>query len=199
MKELRLEARLRNNILWHAIFDNHKTVAEFAEKHRLNHSRVGDLLNLKASPLSKKTGGYLDICKRIAEICGMLPEDLFPLDLYQMKKTKIVREVTVRQLSSGIRNVLEIPAETTPFDDVSNNQRCDMTDKVLTTLTPREEDVIRRRFGLPPYDHEWTLDEIAKDEQFLIGIERVRQIEVVALRKLRHPSRADRLKDFASK
>lgn len=62
-------------------------------------------------------------------------------------------------------------------------------EKVLETLTPREEKILRERYGLPA--KEYSPDEVA--ERFTAARERVRQIEAKALRKLRHPSRASRL------
>jgi RNA polymerase primary sigma factor len=70
----------------------------------------------------------------------------------------------------------------------------EQTRKVLSTLTPREEKVLRMRFGIgEKSDH--TLEEVGQD--FAVTRERIRQIEAKALRKLRHPSRTKRLEDFA--
>ncbi len=67
------------------------------------------------------------------------------------------------------------------------------TRKILSTLTPREEKVLRMRFGIgEKYDH--TLEEVGKD--FNVTRERIRQIEAKALRKLRHPNRSKQLKIF---
>ncbi len=69
----------------------------------------------------------------------------------------------------------------------------DQTKQVLSTLTPREEKVLRMRFGIgEKSDH--TLEEVGRD--FSVTRERIRQIEAKALRKLRHPSRAKKLKTF---
>jgi RNA polymerase primary sigma factor len=69
----------------------------------------------------------------------------------------------------------------------------DQTRRVLATLTPREEKVLRMRFGIgESSDH--TLEEVGQD--FSVTRERIRQIEAKALRKLRHPSRSKRLKAF---
>ena len=64
---------------------------------------------------------------------------------------------------------------------------------VLDTLTPREEMVLRLRYGIDD-GHARTLEEVGKE--FSVTRERIRQIEAKALRKLRHPQRSKRLKDF---
>ena len=69
----------------------------------------------------------------------------------------------------------------------------EQTQRVLATLTPREEKVLRMRFGIgEKSDH--TLEEVGRN--FSVTRERIRQIEAKALRKLRHPSRAKRLRSF---
>ncbi len=65
--------------------------------------------------------------------------------------------------------------------------------EVLSTLTPREAKVLKLRFGLED-GRSRTLEEVGKE--FNVTRERIRQIEAKALRKLRHPSRSKRLKDF---
>ena len=68
--------------------------------------------------------------------------------------------------------------------------------EVLKTLTPREEKVLKMRFGIDVAS-EHTLEEVGKD--FSVTRERIRQIEVKALRKLRHPSRSKKLQTFFEK
>jgi RNA polymerase primary sigma factor len=81
----------------------------------------------------------------------------------------------------------------TPADAASATMRREVIERQLRTLTPREEHVIKLRFGL--YDGRCrTLEEVGKE--FRITRERIRQIEAKALRKLRHPSRARHLKGF---
>jgi RNA polymerase primary sigma factor len=80
-----------------------------------------------------------------------------------------------------------------PSDAVININLKEQTDSVLKTLTPREERVIKMRFGVGE-GSEHTLEEVG--QSFAVTRERIRQIEAKALRKLRHPSRSRRLKPF---
>jgi RNA polymerase primary sigma factor len=80
-----------------------------------------------------------------------------------------------------------------PSDAVINLNLREQTAQVLKTLTPREEKIIRMRFGLED-GSEHTLEEVGQN--FAVTRERIRQIEAKALRKLRHPSRSHRLRSF---
>ena len=81
-----------------------------------------------------------------------------------------------------------------PADAVVASNLREITDEVLATLTPREEKVIKMRFGLGTTGSEHTLEEVG--QHFAVTRERIRQIEAKALRKLRHPSRSRKLKAF---
>ncbi len=94
---------------------------------------------------------------------------------------------------SHLGDFIEDKAITSPSDAVINMNLAEQTRKVLATLTPREEKVLRMRFGIgEKSDH--TLEEVGQD--FEVTRERIRQIEAKALRKLRHPSRSKRLRSF---
>jgi RNA polymerase primary sigma factor len=94
---------------------------------------------------------------------------------------------------SHLGDFIEDKNMTSPSDAVINLNLADQTRRVLATLTPREEKVLRMRFGIgEASDH--TLEEVGQD--FSVTRERIRQIEAKALRKLRHPSRSKRLKAF---
>ena len=80
-----------------------------------------------------------------------------------------------------------------PADAASHTLLKEQLGSVLSTLTPREEKVLRLRFGLED-GRSRTLEEVGKE--FNVTRERIRQIEAKALRKLRHPSRSKKLKDF---
>jgi RNA polymerase primary sigma factor len=94
---------------------------------------------------------------------------------------------------STICDFIEDKNAVLPVDAAIQSNLKDITTRVLATLTPREERVLRMRFGIGMNtDH--TLEEVGK--QFSVTRERIRQIEAKALRKLRHPTRAKRLKTF---
>jgi RNA polymerase primary sigma factor len=95
---------------------------------------------------------------------------------------------------SHLGDFLEDKSILNPADAVVASNLREITDEVLATLTPREEKVIKMRFGLGNTGSEHTLEEVG--QHFAVTRERIRQIEAKALRKLRHPSRSRKLKAF---
>jgi RNA polymerase primary sigma factor len=94
---------------------------------------------------------------------------------------------------SHLGDFIEDHSMVSPAEAVINVNLKDQTAQVLRTLTPREEKVIKMRFGLED-GSEHTLEEVG--QSFAVTRERIRQIEAKALRKLRHPSRSRKLKAF---
>jgi len=122
----------------------------------------------------------------------------FPLEK-ERKVLKIAKEPLSLETPNGdeedshLGDFIEDKKISTPIEAVANLNLADQTRKMLSTLTPREEKVLRKRFGIgEKTDH--TLEEVGRD--FAVTRERIRQIESKALRKLRHPSRSTRLKSF---
>ena len=95
---------------------------------------------------------------------------------------------------SHLGDFIEDKTITNPADAVISSNLREITEEVLKSLTPREEKVIKMRFGLGPNGSEHTLEEVG--QHFAVTRERIRQIEAKALRKLRHPSRSRKLKAF---
>ncbi len=94
---------------------------------------------------------------------------------------------------SHLGDFIEDVSIPTPAESVENKTLVEQTRRALATLSPREERVLRMRFGIGERsDH--TLEEVGQD--FEVTRERIRQIEAKALRKLRHPSRSKRLRSF---
>ena len=95
-----------------------------------------------------------------------------------------------------LKDFIEDENDYTPVDAVVNDDLKERVREVLKTLAPREEKVLKMRFGIDVAS-EHTLEEVGKD--FAVTRERIRQIEVKALRKLRHPSRSKKLRSFFDK
>jgi RNA polymerase primary sigma factor len=95
---------------------------------------------------------------------------------------------------SHLGDFIEDKSILNPAEAVTVSNLREITDEVLATLTPREEKVIKMRFGLGNSGSEHTLEEVG--QHFAVTRERIRQIEAKALRKLRHPSRSRKLKAF---
>jgi RNA polymerase primary sigma factor len=81
-----------------------------------------------------------------------------------------------------------------PSEDAEHRKLRDLIEESLVLLTPREADILRYRFGLDPEGRERTLEEVGTI--FKVTRERIRQIEVAALNKLRHPLRNRKLRSF---
>ena len=210
MKSLRIEARLRNNVLWHAIFDKYATVAEFCRAHPSlgSHAQgqVGELLNLKGYPKICPRGGnrqagaswgndcldWNPTVKKLCRIFKMCPEDLFPLNLYELPTTKAVFEIEPPMLPMG-REVLMLEAPGRAEDIAMVNGLRSAVSKAFCRLSAKEEKILKMRFGIDG-EPERTLEEVG--QEFHVCKDRIRQIEAKALCKLRRPPCSKHLKPF---
>ena len=131
------------------------------------------------------------------------PEEIADRMELPVDKVKKVQKISKEPISletpigeeedSSLGDFIEDKKIISPQDAVMSVTLSEQTRSVLSTLTPREEKVLRMRFGIgEKSDH--TLEEVGQD--FFVTRERIRQIEAKALRKLRHPSRAKMLKAY---
>ena len=130
----------------------------------------------------------------VAEALGMTPDKV--REIMKIAQDPVSLETPIgEEEDSHLGDFVEDSDSPAPSDSASYSLLREQLCNILHTLTPREEQVIKLRFGLED-GRPRTLEEVGK--KFEITRERIRQIEAKALRKLRHPSRSKTLKDYLS-
>lgn len=114
----------------------------------------------------------------------------------KISKEPVSLETPVGEEDSHLRDFIEDKAMLSPLDFAIRDDMKKRIDKILCSLPPKEEKIIRRRFGIGE-DVPRTLEEVGME--FDVTRERIRQIEVKAIRKLKHPSRSKWLREFIEK
>ncbi|MDD2558639.1 MAG: RNA polymerase sigma factor RpoD [Desulfuromonadaceae bacterium] len=144
-------------------------------------------------------------CRQLVQELGRepIPEEIAERMDLPLEKVRRVLKIAKEPISletpigeeedSSLGDFIEDKGAVSPLEEAIKGNLSAQTAEVLSSLSPREEKVLRMRFGIgEKSDH--TLEEVGQD--FNVTRERIRQIEAKALRKLRHPSRAKRLKSF---
>src|ERR1700747_817196 len=130
--------------------------------------------------------------EEIGEEMGITPEKV--REIVKVSQDPVSLETPIgEEEDSHLGDFVEDREAVSPSDAASLTMLRSEVEDVLDTLTPRERRVLQLRFGLID-GHQRTLEEVGK--RFGVTRERVRQIEAKALRKLRHPSRSKKLKDY---
>ncbi len=127
----------------------------------------------------------------ISERTGLPMEKI--LSILEASREPVSLETPVGNEDSTLGDFIENKEAISPYETVRERELIERIKGILATLSPREEKIIRLRFGIGE-DSEYTLEEIGK--RFNVSRERIRQIEKKALNRLRHSSRRDRLKYF---
>lgn len=189
--EYRIDVKVKNNLILKKIEKSgYKTVGEFARKNNIHASAIGSIVNMTESPLLKD-GKFRDVIYKISDLLNCCPEDFFTeSQLYAILKTN---KRTLEVNESEMKFMLEYKEDNKSLEEiVMEDYKNNIIKENLSLLTQREEKVLRLRFGFDEREH--TLEEVSK----IIGItrERVRQTEAKALRKLRHPSMTEELREL---
>ena len=170
-----------------------RSIADQARTIRIPVHMIETITKLKkTSRLMMQDMGREPTPEELAKKIGMPMEKV--RKVLRIAKSPISLETTVGDdEDTSFRDFIEDKNVVKPLDAVVNSNLREITSQVLSTLTPREERVLRMRFGIG-MNSDHTLEEVGK--QFSVTRERIRQIEAKALRKLKHPTRAKKLKTF---
>ena len=209
MGDLRIECRFKNAALYNAMVHaccklasdlqdlsggrgQFPLIRATAERSGVYRHIISGLLNLTSSPWGRRGHPNANAVK-LAESLDKPFTELFPASLYALKLPQvIVKEVESENIISLQEARRQKLLPSTFMEDYSPVAVKDAIDKMLATLTPRQEQVVRKRFGLD--GNEMTLQEIGED----LGVnrERIRQIEAKALRNLRGPLGRRALREY---
>ena len=178
-KDYRVTIRVRNNNLLRLIEAGGFGPIETAGLIGIAYTSLNDYLNMTISPLLQKTGELKQNAQLICDYFCVMPYEVWS------DNQLIALESNKREVEFSHQELTRLESASDPLKAIGNDEFIEAFDNVLSTMTRREQVVIKARFGI---DCEVkTLDEIGKE--FDISRERVRQIETQALRKLRHPDK----------
>lgn len=213
MKEYRVDVRLRNNLLLKRIEGlGYLSIADFCRANNLSYQQVVQLASMRTPALKKArrskcrtdawelTEEFKKVVVKVAAALGCEPEDLFTfrqkVGLEMTSSSIEISEDDALRLADN-RNMDSLPSPEgymhPPDMSVLAKRLSDQARRVLATLTPREEKVLRMRFGIGERE-DFTTRELS--EEFEISNTRMHEIQRKALRKLKHPIRANKLKPF---
>lgn len=181
MKEFRLQIRIKNNLLVKRREDLGLSVTAASKAIGVDLGALVSYENMKRDPLLKSGNGYKKTAMKIADFYRCTPEDLWPDTVRRVEKNRIEMEMSAEQIGhlSGVSTV---------YASLPPDELCELKEarnevlECLECLTPREKDMVMRRWGIGGYD-EHTLDEVGV--HYGISHERVRRITEKVCRKLR--------------
>lgn len=199
MEEFNIKVSVRNNLILQAIRkQGYTNIAKFAKECEVSLGGLYDLINLKEAPLNA-SGEFSKPAKELMEALGACPVELWTDEqlTMQLRSNTVERELSKESLQialqSNARSLIGLDYPEQALEEVDNTRV--IGDK-LDSLTRREAKVLRLRFGIDGVK-EHTCEEIG--DLFGCTGGRINQIELKALRKLRHPSRSDDLQDMLYK
>ncbi len=162
-----------------------ETITELARRCDMHQPGINNAVNGKREAIfGAESGTYLQPAIRIAQVLGVTPEVLFGDDPLAEEKRRHAEEVFLESHPDQ---------QLSPEDSAIQGNLKETVTRVLASLTPREEQVLRQRFGIG-MNTDQTLEEVG--QQFSVTRERIRAIEAKQLAKLKHQSRTRRMRQF---
>ena len=190
-KDYRIEIKVKNNRLLTKIEGaGYSSVAKFADTIGMNRTVIYRIVSMKSAALDEE-GYYRPEALRIAKFLNCTPQDIYPpaqmRGTMKENKAQITANANeVDSLTSSLRTLAFSPERKMILDEAKQALKA-----AMMTLTPKEQRILDFRYGLT-YGEEKTLDEVGA--MFGVSRERIRQQEMKALRKMRHPSKSKELR-----
>lgn len=194
--EYRVSVRVSNNLILRAIEDagyvGRGSITKFIQDAGMDVGSFYKLCGLRAAPITRE-GEFSAAAKRLMEALGAAPSDLWSAEqLHMALKTNCATvDMDAAALQAVMGDGVNARLGVDPSDNADRSALSRAVEMILGTVTPKEEKVLRLRYGIGVNEH--TLEETG--EVLNVTRERIRQIEARALRKLRHPSRSHALSD----
>jgi RNA polymerase primary sigma factor len=191
-----IKVSIRNNLIIKAIHTaGYKNVSHFCRQNELDKIQISSLISLRTPPLTQG-GEFRVVAKALMESLCALPTELWTSEQLTMtlKRNSSSKEVDLDAMLSVLgmnaEEALQLIQPASPDQELEEKQTVETLNQILETLGPKEEKVLRMRFGIGCEEH--TLEEIGN--KWDVTHERIRQIESYALRKMKHPKRSNVLK-----
>jgi RNA polymerase sigma factor (sigma-70 family) len=196
MNEYNVKVTVRNNLILQAIKDfGYTNLNNFAKSTGVSLTGLYSLVNLMEPPIGVK-GEFIKTAKDLMEVLGACPSELWTdeqltLRLDSNRTERVMsKEALQVTLQSNARSLIGLDY---PEQEMVEEDMVRIVKDKLDSLNPKEAEILRFRFGFDGgIGH--TLEEVGA--KFKVSRERIRGIESHALRKLRHPSRSDDLRQF---
>jgi RNA polymerase primary sigma factor len=191
MQDYRVEIKVKNNrILTTMERAGYKSVAHLATALNVPRNGIDRIVKMKRAALDND-GYYTPIALKIAELLNCTPQDIYPAAQMRgtlAKNTAIIAVNEIDSLASSLK-----ATALSPEKRMINNEAKNALNVVLLDLTPREHRILDLRFGLTN-GQEAGYGEIGK--QFGVCAQRIMQLEAKALRKMKHKTRAKKLREI---
>jgi RNA polymerase sigma factor (sigma-70 family) len=196
MEEYNVKVTVRNNLILQTIRNQGYTnLNKFAKECNVSITGLYGLVNLKEAPLTVG-GEFSQAAKELMEALGACPVELWTDEQLTMrlKSNRVERELSKEGLQIALQsNARSLIGLDYPEQEIAEADSVRVISNKLDSLTPREAKILRLRFGFDGGGGR-TLEEVGKI--FKVTSEQIRHIEAKALRKLRHPTSSDDLKQF---
>jgi RNA polymerase sigma factor (sigma-70 family) len=194
-KEYKIKVSVKNNLILKAIAAaGYKNVNEFAKFNDLNANSITSLIRFSQS-VYLKNGEISKAAQTLLDALDLMLEDLWTPEQLNLKidKNYVERELEQSELNMLTHEMKFLPSAESEFESKEFKKFINslLNDSIIT-LTEKEQKVLKMRFGLDG-NEEHTLESIS--QKMSVTRERIRQIESKALRKMRHPSKSNKILD----